>query len=239
MNPHKNTQAKFSLIMVQTGVYPAEYANRLYNMLRMNCSLPFNAYCFSDTPQDLWPDITPIPIPTVYKGWWNKPYVYSDLVPDGWIVYFDLDIIIRQDISAVISYALENTQEIACWADAISWMGEKFNSSCQIFKKGTMRHIFNEFLHQYPAIQDRAGGDQVWVGPQLKNILFLNEKFPNFVQSFKTHVLTQKNDTMYLNRHKFEESMIIDFHGPPKPHQLLHIPFIAEIWNKAGQYPKP
>ncbi len=221
----------FSLIMVQTQAYHSEYANKLYNSFKRNCQMNFQAYCFSDTPQNLIPQITPIPIPQLFYGWWNKMYVYSDLCPEGWLVYLDLDQIIQRDLTDVIEFALKNTQEIACWQDYIHWMNTKFASACVVIKKGTMRHIFNEFIANYPQLRDFPGGDQVWIAPKLKHVLYLDEHFPDLVQSFKFGVLEKRGEEMILSAEKFAKPRIISFNGKPKPHELVHIGLIRDAWQ--------
>ncbi len=221
----------FNLILVQTGSYPTEYAGKIASMMRKYCQIPFTAYCFSDNPAVLPPEITPIPIPFVYHHWWNKCYVYSDLCPNGWLVYLDLDQIIRADITDIIDYAMNNTKEIACFSDHIEWHNTKFNSSFMVLRKGALRHVFQKFLAEYPNIINFPGGDQVWVAPQLQNILYLNEKFPDMVKSFKFDILQKQGENHVLLPEKYYATRIINFHGRPKPHELLYLDIIKDNWG--------
>jgi len=151
-------------------------------------------------------------------------------MPEGWIVSLDVDLIILDSIKEELEYCFNNIKQIAAYTDAINWMNCKFSSSFMIFKSGSLNDIYQNFLSNYSKIENFPGGDQVWIAPQLRNILYIDEKFPNFKRSLKFDLSIK--DGNYLHIPKTIESgiKIIDFHGRPKPHEVQQIPFIKENW---------
>ena len=219
-----------NLIITCGGPYDMEYANRTVSMFRRNFSKNFKAWCITERPSELNTDITPITPSISVTGWWNKVLTFGNDMPEGWIVVIDVDLVIINDITDIIEYAIENTQQIAAYSDAISWMDCKFSSSFMIFRKGSLSHIYDTFCKQWPANKDFPGGDQVWTHPQLDHILYLDEKFPNFKKSLKFDLLEAEYEKFYLPKSLPNSTKIIDFHGRPKPHELTQWPIVAENW---------
>ena len=224
-------QPTLNFMTVCVDSYPVEYANRTFGMLQRNLQIPFSAYCITDRPAQLRSEISPLtsPIPNV-KGWWNKPLLFSKQMPEGYILYLDLDLIIIDDITNIVQYAIENLREIACYCDAIHWKGSKFSSSMMLFKSGSLSHIYDEFVQAYPDIIDFPGGDQVWTFPMLKNILYLDEHFPGFKRSLKFELSSRHGNQISVPEQLPEELKIIDFHGRPKPHELMHWNVVRDNW---------
>ena len=209
------------------GSYSMDYANKSASMLARNCRIPFRSYCITERPRELSGGITP---ERNVKGWWNKVLSFSPNMPDGWILVMDIDLIIVNDLTEVIEYAMENNSQMAAYSDAINWMGCRFSSSFMLFKSGELEHIYNNFIKNYPSLENRPGGDQVWIEPQLDNILYLDEKFPNLKRSLKFDLASISERRITLPMQISNDIKIIDFHGNPKPHQLLNWPIVKDNW---------
>jgi len=221
----------FNFIFTSGGPYGVEYANKTYNMMKRHAGYSFKAFCISDPQEGLNPEITTIPPEMKVKGWWNKVLGFSKSMPAGWIVMLDVDILITNSLKPILDYAFMNTKQIAAYSDAIHWMNCKFSSSMMIFKSGSLDYIYEEFKRQYPAIEDRAGGDQVWIGPYLKEVLYLDEVFPKFKKSLKFELGEIKGNELIIPKKIDDKTCLIDFHGRPKPHEISDVPFVAEHWH--------
>ena len=210
-----------------------EYANKSHNMLKRNLNINFDSYCITEKPGELSKEIEPIkPLLDDVKGWWNKLFLFSNTMPDGYILFLDVDTVIINDLTEVVEFGLNNLEEIACYSDAIEWEGSKFSSSMMIFRSGTLNHIYQNFVESYPKILNFRGGDQVWTFPQLNDILYLDEKFPKFKMSLKFQLATRKDKGLIIPSNLPNELKLIDFHGRPKPHEVIDKwPLIKKHWR--------
>jgi hypothetical protein len=85
--------------------YSSEYVNKLYNMIKRNCTLDYKFACLTDDPMDLNPDIQVLDLPKGLPGWWNKPYMFSkDLPIKGTILYLDLDVVISSNVDKLLTW---------------------------------------------------------------------------------------------------------------------------------------
>ena len=106
----------------------------------------------------------------------------------------DLDIVLQDSLIMKLSGLYSRKPFIACVSDAINWMGEKFSSSLLIYKTGSQVNIFLSALKMnirifaiYPEVT-KFGQDH-----KLKNILYIDEKFPNLKKNLKFSTLAIKN----------------------------------------------
>jgi hypothetical protein len=219
-----------NLVITCGGPYDMIYANRAINMFRRHYKKPTKAWCITERPNELDDGITAITPSITVTGWWNKVLTFGNDMPEGWLVVIDVDLIIINDITHIIDYAIENTKQMAAYSDAINWMDCKFSSSLMIFRQGTLSHIYDNFRLQWPSIKDFPGGDQVWTHPQLDHILYLDEQFPEFKKSLKFDLASIENNSFTVPKTLPAKTKIIDFHGRPKPHELTKWPIVAENW---------
>ena len=63
--------------------YSSDYVNKLYNMIKRNCTLDYKFACLTDDPLDLDPNIQILDLPKGLPGWWNKPYMFSKDLPNA------------------------------------------------------------------------------------------------------------------------------------------------------------
>jgi hypothetical protein len=230
---------KINFVTVCTESYTSEYAIKSLSMFSRNYSRAFNSFCITDKKEELQRDYETIDKNKELSGWWNKLSIFGLDLPGEFTVYVDLDLLILNDITHIIDFAVKNLAksrwQISCFGDHIGWHGEKFGSALMIYKQDTLKFLFNEFMEN---IQDNiltVGGDQLWIGKRLTDILYLEHKFPNLVKSLKYEIGTENKST---NTWNFPNKIPDDFsllncHGEPKPHQLLAAgwPPIKEIWK--------
>lgn len=229
-----------NLLTVCTDVYPTEYARKLITRFKDITELNVTAYCITDRPEEVKDFATPLERPFKVKGWWNKMFCYSKkLIPCGWNVYLDLDMVLCENFDKEILYAIKKAKKVASFSDAIKWCNNDYNSSFLVFKTGAMDDVYGlwESSQREGDLTYYEGGDQVWTGQLLeksgqgKNVLYLDKKFPLTKQSLKFQLGVLQGDQLRLPLVKPSEVKIIDCNGNPKPDQLEAFDYIKKCWH--------
>jgi len=221
----------FNFVTTCGGPYAMEYANKSYSMMKRHAGMNFTPYCITDRPDELDPEIRPIKPEMEVKGWWNKMLAFSPAMPSGWIVVMDIDLLIVNSIRQELEYGFQNVKQIGAYSDAIHWMGCKFSSSFMIFRSGDLSHIYENFKKNHEQIVDHPGGDQVWLGPQLSDVCYIDEAFPSFKKSLKFDLSKIDGNMLTIPNELSGDIKIVDFHGRPKPHEIAHVPFVRDNWR--------
>ena len=220
-----------NFISVCTDNYPMVYAQKLHKQFKKLTKLKINHYCITDRPDELPDFVTPIKPYKKSNGWWNKLNLFSPDIPKGYILYLDLDVVILNNFDEEIKFMQKREELMCCISDAIEWMNVKFSSSLMFFKSGVHSKIFENFLKNESSINNREGGDQVWVGPQLDSICYIDEDYPNLKKSFKFHLATRNSKKYEVPMKINEKIKLIDFGGKFKPHQFEKLPYIKKNWH--------
>ncbi len=164
--------------------YGPHFVNRLCNMARRNCPdhFDFHFYCYTDDSVGLQSDITVIPFPDIPnihpKYWfgndnfkygmarcWDRPktfvfntHNFADDKPTGRFVFLDLDVIIQNDLTPIITHNMEQpTKMRSWWQDPRPMDTRRFkvshgaftNGSCQVWSDDQCEPIWEDVLeHQ-------------------------------------------------------------------------------------------
>ena len=219
--------------------YSSSYVNKLYNMVRRHCTVPFGFACITEDASHLNQDIKVIPIPKQpgLQGWWYKPWVFSpDLPLEGTIIFLDLDIVIIGNIDSLWTY---NTGKFCIIRDfnrssIKDW--SKFNSSIFKFEKGSFDFVWGNLIKDI-SITRRMHGDQDWIYSQIRhNYMFWPDEW---IRSYKWEI-RNKNDVVKVGlKRQFKEvanpqidprTKILVFHGDPKPEEVQD-PIIVDNWQ--------
>ena len=164
--------------------YGPEFVNRLYNMAKRNTpeSFEFHFYCYTDNSEGFDPNIKVIDFPDIPnihpKYWfgsedfkygmarcWDRPKTFifntHNFAPDkptGRFIFFDLDIIIQQDLTPIITYNLDRPTKLkSWWQDPRPMKTRRFklshgahtNGSCMVWSDDQTECIWNDVLeHQ-------------------------------------------------------------------------------------------
>jgi len=223
-----------NLFTVCTDLYPIIYANKLHKRFSDVTELDVIHYCITDKPNDLLEMVNPINPFKKSKGWWNKLNLYSNSMPSGLILYMDLDIVIQKNFDLEILKMTQREEKMCCVSDAVNWMGNKFSSSLMLFKSGVHNQIFEKFVKEEKLINNLKGGDQVWTGPQLGSVYYVDESYPNLKKNLKFHLGEfPADDKSKINLPKRipDEIKLVDCGGRPKPHELELLPYIKKNWH--------
>jgi len=169
------------------------------------------------------------------KGWWNKIELTKPGLFDGWVMYLDLDIVIRSNIDHLVKLALTDVYRV--------WMRDDFsyplsknhrkdldpetrkllggpgccNSSVMIWHGNAMFPVWEAWSSRRSEILSTLHGDQNLISQVLwpDKIGFLPE---TSVQSYKYGKLRGESP-----------SPITVCHGNPKPHEIRE-PWVREHW---------
>lgn len=227
---------RINLLTVCTDAYAMLYARILIKRFCQLTDYIVEPYCITDRPEQIDDIATPIEAP--FHTWWNKMYLYSNDMPAGWNVYLDIDNVLLKNFDEVIEFAINKNNKMACQADTIGWMNNKFCSSMMIFETGRMQDIYELFLPNRSKLIKFDGGDQVWTGKFLRDndICYLNETElgDKWKKNLKFDLATK-----VMEQYKFPEFIphnikIVDCGGRPKPHELEHLRYIKENWHDIG-----
>ena len=221
-----------NFITVCTDDYPTIYAKKIIKKLSSVSNLKFNHYCITDRPEELEDYCTPLHQEVKTKGWWNKMNLFSQNIPLGWCLYMDIDNVIIKNFDDEIKHIISMNKPISCVSDAINWMNVKFSSSLMIFRSREFTEFFEKFKDQHITLQNKEGGDQVWLGPQLKEINYIDDKYPYLKQNLKFHIGSMIGDKLIIPQEiQNKEIKIIDCGGKPKPQDLVSISYIKKNWH--------
>lgn len=225
-----------NLLTVCTGKYPIKYAEKLVRQFERLTTFTVSPYCITDRPDKVlhFADALEPPFETV--GWWNKMFCYSDMMPSGWNLYLDIDMVLCRNFDEEILYAIEQNQKVSCFSDAVKWCDNLFNSSFMVFKTGSMSDVYSKWLEEHESLHNYKGGDQVWTGRLLKEtkqkILYLDRKYPKTKQSLKFQLGTRVGPHKYTYPASIsKEVKIVDCNGNPKPDQLSSLSYIKHNWH--------
>lgn len=238
------------LLTVKVGKnYSAEYVNRLYRSAGRHLSLEFTPICITENADGLDPGIETIKPPLELPGYWNKMFLFSDILPPGEVLYLDIDQLITGDITPFVEACRETQKPLSGSKDAIAWLGVKLNSSWLHFHSPDLKPIYDDFVAELPASLETPGGDQAYIWNKTKDIFFVEDIFPQAIRSFKFQLCKKipsttndsysenvdyavHNNNVYLYPMTLDPDIkIVNFHGYPKPHHLIHLNWVEEHWR--------
>ena len=220
-----------NFVSVCTYEFPMIYVDKLHRQFNNKSELEVVHWCITDRPSELPEFVKSITPFKKSKGWWNKLNLFSPQMPNGQILYMDLDIVILNNFDDEIVEMINADESMSCVSDAIHWMGEKFSSSMMCFESGAHEHIYSNFIKNESYINNLEGGDQVWVGPQLQTVSFIDDKFPNLKKNLKFHLSKIENGRIEAPLEINPDVKLVDCTGRPKPHELEVLPYIRNNWH--------
>ena len=96
--------SNFIICLKHGNKYGPNYVNTLEQMVRRNCTLPFEFICYTEDITGLNNSIRTMDLTGAYgvQGWWHKPLLFNPNNPIGaqgdTILYMDLDVIVFRNI---------------------------------------------------------------------------------------------------------------------------------------------
>jgi hypothetical protein len=234
-----DAKIKITILCVRFGnKYGREYVERLRNMVSRHLTLPYEFVCLSD-------DQTPIdgvriiyqPNAKYSKGWWHKVHMFDPTLPlQGRILYFDLDVVICNNIDKLVLYCPDQFLGIHDFNRKFYTSWKYLNSSVLAWNHGTQSTIYDQFKQRsHDAL--RMQGDQDWIWKLCQNKIKFWPK--EWIQSYKWEI-RRKEELILLNgKRQFKEvkdDVVINpecciavFHGEPNPCEVKD-KFVIDNW---------
>jgi hypothetical protein len=217
--------------------YSTEYVVRLYQMVKKNTTHKFEMFCLTDNP-DIYPDgITGVKLKTGFEGWWNKMQLFrDDMLPVGEYLYFDLDVVIVDNIDCLFEYEGFGITRDFINPDKGLLGGKEYNSSIMRFTQNsaTWKHFkVNESRWKATQAKTPFFGDQNVISDFLNKNGF-DSPFPDqWIWSFKIGSLRGRrpiDHSIFFGAEIPEGGKVCVFHGEPNPDQV-DIEWVNKHWK--------
>jgi len=133
--------------------YSSDYVNILYNMVRRNIDQEFKFFCYTDDPTGIIDGINIIDIKSGLEKWWPKLDLLS-IFTEGETIFFDLDIVILNNLSCLISLKTKNlTILYSFWKNNAQTLRSSstptlFNSSVMKWTDAQGVKVYKHFMEQ-------------------------------------------------------------------------------------------
>jgi hypothetical protein len=228
-----------SVLCVRFGTrYGREYVERLRNMVARHLTVPYEFFCLTDDQHPI-DGVTSIVRPHAgyAKGWWHKVHMFDPgLNLRGRVLYFDLDIVIHQNIDKLILGYDREFLGIRDFNRKFNPQWNILNSSVMSWPAGLHPDIFTTFQNN-PKQAQKLHGDQDWIWQVAKSrITFWPERW---IQSYKWEI-RDRNELVYQGGKRFIkdvrspkihlECAVCVFHGDPKPDEVMD-QFVIDNWR--------
>ena len=160
--PPKSVDKKYYVLCLKHGMkYSSDYVNKLYNMVKRNCTLDIEFVCLTEDDAGIYDNITILPLPKGLVGWWCKPYVFSNELPlNGTVLYMDLDVVIAGNIDKLFTYSPGHWCTIRDFTRVQRSNWQRYNSSVVRFDTGSLDFVWEKYVQDPRKIQKQFFGDQ-------------------------------------------------------------------------------
>lgn len=218
--------------------YGPQYVERLRNMVARHITVPYEFICLTDDP-------TPIdgvrlivqPHSGYARGWWHKVHMFDPALPiNGRILYFDLDVIICNNINKLAqSQSEKDFFGIRDFNRKFHPHWNALNSSVMSWQHGLHTDVWTVFKTN-PATAQKLHGDQDWIWKVAKSrITFWPDEY---IMSYKWELRDRNEIDRSNGQIKFKtvrnpsipkNCSVVVFHGDPKPENIRD-PFVVDNW---------
>lgn len=156
---------EYNVIVVKWGdKFSAEHVNRLYRMAKLNLTLPFNFYCHTEDPTDIYSEVNIIPLDESLplEKWWWKLTLFKENNLSGINLYLDLDVVIQNNIDHLFDKAVKNKITLIFndedWTENILYnvdpkTAPEYNSSIMLWHNNENTEIYNKFSNNIDLYQ--------------------------------------------------------------------------------------
>jgi hypothetical protein len=219
-------------------LYGRDYVEKLRNMVSRHLTIPYEFACLTDDQHPI-EGVRSIVVPhqQYKKGWWHKVHMFDQSLPlKGRILYFDLDVVIHNNIDKLVSGFDKEFLGIRDFNRKFNPKWKSLNSSAMSWIVGDNRDIFDRF-NENPGFAQKLHGDQDWIW-QVANsrITFWPDEW---IQSYKWEI-RNREEVLYSNgQRKFKsvrnpvipkDCSVCVFHGDPNPHNVQD-QYVVDNWR--------
>ncbi len=212
--------------------YSVDYTHRLYNMVKRNTTRLFNFYVLTDQVDrySKYSHYITVELNTDEVGWWNKLQMYNKgVLPDGEYLYFDLDVVIVDNIDCFFDHPSFGITRDFIRPDNGLLPGKEFNSSVLRFNSRQSEGIYKHYINNRKMWHDYQ--KQVhFFGDQNVTSHYVNY-YPNFLNVFPDEWLWSYKKGVARGKHAGDRSQMFGrwipkggrvcvFHGEPNPEEV-------------------
>ena len=209
-------------------------------MVKRNLTVPFEFVCFTEDATNINQDIKIQPLKLIdgVKGWWYKPMFFDKDFPlKGTILFFDLDVIIFNNIDKLFLFQPGKFCIIRDFTRHQIKDWSKMNSSVFRLESGELSYVYDNFINNVNVHTKRFHGDQDFIYSQVKReFAFWPDEW---IQSYKWEMRKRAPTKRYPDgvRNFLEpgtpdvlpDTSVAVFHGEPNPHNCID-PWCKENW---------
>lgn len=204
-------------------VYGPEYVNILYDMVRRHLKTPHRFLCLTDDTSGIRPEIETAPIPDIplgsaphFSGWRKLACLSPELDIQGTVLFFDLDVVILDELSPFLDFEAEKFCIIENWTQIGQGIG---NSSVFRYEAGKHTDIFEHFRQNHEQIYIDVTNEQTYLTEMVRETGYAVKFWPEeWCRSFKRHSLPRNRLLRFVQTPRQPENCrVLVFHGPPKP----------------------
>ena len=231
---------KITVLCVRFGTrYGREYVERLRNMIARHITIPYEFVCLTDDQHPI-EGVRSIVQPNANyaRGWWHKVHMFDSSLPlAGRILYFDLDVVIHQNIDKLAGFCVNDFVGIHDFNRKFHAAWKYLNSSVLAWNHGTQNYIWDQFKVN-PKEAQRMPGDQDWIWKLAKDSIKFWPR--EWIQSYKWEIRSREELILLNGKRQFKavdhtvelepDCCVTVFHGDPKP-QDVQDKFVVDNWR--------
>lgn len=201
--------------------YTPDYVSKLKSMVERHSTVAYRFVCLTDVRFDV-PGVEQLPLLKNLAGWWSKLELFAPgKTNTPYIVYFDLDTVIINNIDNILNLQVD-------FAGVGAWMPglernkpEYFNSSLMIWRNN---EDFS-FLHDEYKGEYYRDGDQEYI---VKSLINHNVKYKT-LQEITTGIYSYKRNCLTGIP---SDAKVICFHGRPRPSEAARtVGWVRSYWR--------
>ena len=215
-------------------------------MVRRHCTIDYKFICFTENAKGLDPEITVMPLPDLgihgdRKSWWYKTKMFDpeNGLGEGTLLFFDLDIVITQNIDKLFSYEPGKFCIIQDFNRVRIPNYHIKNSSVFRLQLGTHERVWTKFLaNQKKRDWIMSYKWEIGAHDQQYAKQYGMTKYERSIKTTKTIIKNgEKQIVETWTKHTIPQDLcILVFHGPPKPHETIRgvtdpDPLVLEHWK--------
>jgi hypothetical protein len=222
--------------------YPADYANRLWSMIKRNTKRPTRLVCYTDDNTGLDPEIEAYPLPPTTLpervAWtpWRKISLWAPTLPglSGNVLFLDLDLVITGSIDAFFDFEPQSTFcVIENWTQMGSGIG---NTSAYRFKVGSHPYLLHDLQSGPEEILAKYRNEQTYLSPIITEKTFWPA---DWCVSFKHTLMPRWPLNFFKVTPLPPETKIVAFTGKPDPDEARDGLWQAPWYKKVYKHVRP
>lgn len=208
--------------------YGASHVNKLQEMVAQHLTVEHEFVCLTDNPQDVKCKTMPLTSEKSVQGWWAKMNLFDQDDFHDWILYFDLDVVIHNNIDDLIdtTYSFNSIRDFH--------YPDVFNSSVMFWERDKQKILWKVFADDALHYMDSFKGDQDLISKLVKSGNNWSTYPDVWTWSWKWGDRRTNDPVPKKVFHLTNEAKVAVFHGRPNPWEVAQydIDYTIENLNK-------